>query len=133
MTMAKLTKRIAVVAAAALVAAAAVAAPQIKFDKTRHDFGNIHAGRGPVKAVYEFTNTGDEPLVIVSVTNGGCGCTKPSFSLEPVRPGQKGQVTITFDPRGRSGEFNREVKVKTNAKGKGARPKLQFSGVVVPK
>lgn len=125
--------RILAAAAALMTAVAMVAAPQVKFAKTHHDFGSIRSSRGPVKAVYEFTNTGDEPLVIVSVTNGGCGCTKPTFTMEPVRPGGKGHVTITFDPTGRAGEFSREVKVKTNAKGKGKRPKLTFTGVVVPK
>lgn len=108
---------------------AAWAGPKIEFDKKYHDFGTLKASKGPVNAVYTFTNTGDAPLVIVSVTNGGCGCTTPHFTLEPVKPGEKGKVVITFDPRNRRGEFKREVKVKTNAKG---RTKLSFSGAIVP-
>jgi len=104
--------------------------PEIKFASTSHDFGTIHEKNGRVTAVYEFTNTGDAPLSIVTVTNGGCGCTKPSFPLEPIAPGKSGVIKITFDPRGRAGEFNRTVKVKTNA-GK-SRNKLTFSGVIVP-
>lgn len=104
--------------------------PAIKFASTSHDFGNIHEKDGRVTAIYEFTNTGDAPLSIVTVTNGGCGCTKPSYPLEPIAPGKSGEIKITFDPRGRAGEFNRTVKVKTNA-GK-SRNKLTFSGVVIP-
>ncbi len=104
--------------------------PGIKFASMSHDFGTIHEKNGQVTATYEFTNTGDAPLSIVTVTNGGCGCTKPSFPLEPIAPGKSGVIKITFDPRGRAGEFNRTVKVKTNA-GK-SRNKLTFSGVIVP-
>ena len=101
----------------------------IKFDATSHDFGTIHEKDGKVSAVYTFTNTGDAPLTIITVTHGGCGCTKPSYPLEPIAPGKSGEIKITFDPKGRKGEFNRTVKVKTNAGS--ARKKLTFSGVVV--
>ena len=104
--------------------------PAIKFSTKSHDFGTIHAKDGKVTAIYDFTNTGDAPLTIVTVTNGGCGCTNPSFPMEPIAPGKSGEIKITFDPRGRSGEFNRTVKVKTNA-GK-SREKLTFSGVIIP-
>ena len=45
-------------------------------------------------------------------------------------PGAKGEIKVTFQPKGRSGEFNRSVKVKTNA-GAG-RKTLTFNGVIVP-
>ena len=77
------------------------------------------------------TNTGTAPLVIVKVTNGGCGCTTPSYPKQPIAPGKSGEIVIHFDPSGRRGEFNREVKVKTNASGK--RIGLRFKGVIIPK
>lgn len=117
----------------AITGAATVAAKgktDITFATSSHDFGTIHADKGPVTAVYEFTNTGTEPLTIVSVTNGGCGCTKPEFTREPVAPGKKGHIKVIFNPRGRSGEFNRSVKVKVSSiKGRKA---LTFSGVIIP-
>lgn len=103
---------------------------EITFTKTAHDFGTIKADGGAVTAVYEFTNTGSAPLTIINVTNGGCGCTKPAYTKEPVAPGRKGEIKITFQPRGRSGEFNRSVKVKTNASA--GRKTLTFNGVIVP-
>lgn len=115
--------------ATALVAFASDKA-QITFASTDYDFGNIKANAGTVTAVYQFTNTGSQPLVIVNVTNGGCGCTKPSYPLEPIKPGQTGEIKIHFNPAGRRGELNREVKVKSNA----SNPKvsLKFSGVIIP-
>lgn len=102
----------------------------ISFDATRHDFGTIKADGGKVTATYRFTNTGTEHLVIINVTNGGCGCTTPSYPKAPIAPGKSGDITIKFDPSGRRGEFNREVKVRTNASKK--RIALRFSGVVIP-
>ena len=46
--------------------AALAAGPQIKFDDRSHDFGTIGAEGGPVTHVFHFTNTGDEPLIIIS-------------------------------------------------------------------
>lgn len=102
----------------------------IKFNQTKHDFGTIHADGGEVSCEYTFTNTGSSPLVIISVSNGGCGCTTPTFTKEPVAPGKTGTITIHFNPAGRKGEFNRVVQVKTNASKK--RESLRFSGVIVP-
>lgn len=109
---------------------AAAAEPTVVFSSVSHDFGNIKATGGSVSHEYEFTNTGSTPLVIVSVTNGGCGCTTPSFPKAPVAPGKTGKIKITFNPVGRKGEFNREVKVRTSGTPK--RVALKFSGVVVP-
>lgn len=122
---------IALMACVAISAAAADKGAAISFDETEHDFGNIKAKDGKVTAVYRFKNTGTEPLVIITVSNGGCGCTTPGFPKAPIAPGKSGEITIQFDPAGRRGEFNREVKVKTNASKK--RIALRFSGVVVPK
>jgi len=122
---------IALIACLAIGTSAADKGAAISFNETEHDFGNIKANGGKVTATYRFKNTGSEPLVIITVTNGGCGCTTPSYPKAPIAPGKSGEIKIQFDPAGRRGEFIREVKVKTNASKK--RIALRFSGVVVPK
>lgn len=111
-------------------AVAQAAAPTVVFETKSHDFGTIRANGGKVSAEYVFTNTGTEPLVIISVSNGGCGCTTPSFPKAPVAPGKTGKIVITFNPSGRKGEFNREVKVRTSGNPK--RISLKFKGVILP-
>ncbi len=112
--------------------AVAVAAKNdaVRFTTTRIDFGNVPAGGGLVKMEYEFTNTGKSPVSVVTVTNGGCHCTKPKFPKEPIAPGRKGIITIQFDPRSYKGEVNRNVKVQFSNSSK--RIKLTFNGVVIP-
>lgn len=106
------------------------AGPKMTFQETECDFGTIKASDGEVSATYHFTNTGDKPLVIKSVTNGGCGCTTPSYPKQPISPGASGKIVIKFNPEGRRGEFTRQVKVSTNAGKK--RLSLKFSGAIIP-
>lgn len=104
--------------------------PQIKFDDRSHDFGTIGAEGGPVSHTFRFTNTGDEPLMIVSAT-ASCGCTRPEYTTGPVQPGGKGTIKVSFLPSGQPlGEFGKSVRVRTNASGK--RQTLRIEGVIIP-
>ncbi len=105
-------------------------ASKIEFEQTSHDFGNIYEDRGPVTHIFEFTNNGDAPLVIVSAT-ASCGCTKPKYSPEPVRPGKKGTISVTYLPQNRPGEFDKTIKVRTNDPNN-KRISLRISGTVIP-
>lgn len=77
---------------ACLVAVAAQAAgkgPQITLANTTYDMGTIHASKGNVKATYKFTNTGDEPLVIISVTNGDADAPNRHIRSSPSPPARQ--------------------------------------------
>ncbi|MCM1110547.1 MAG: DUF1573 domain-containing protein [Clostridium sp.] len=104
----------------------------LTFETTNHDFGTVHASKGEVSYEFKFTNTSSEPVAILMVTNGGCGCTTPSYPKKPIEPGKSASIKITFSPAGRQGEFNREVKVRYAAAKKKGKLSLTFSGVVVP-
>ncbi len=116
-----------------LVAACAAMAqdgPQITFNDKSHDFGNILEAKGPVSHTFEFTNTGNKPLLIIDVV-ASCGCTKPEYSGKPIKPGKKGKIKVTYSPIGRPGAFRKTIKVKTNSADK--RETLVITGVVIPK
>lgn len=100
-------------------------------DSTSHDFGSIGDSK-PVSHTFTVTNTGSLPMIITTVTNGGCGCTTPKWTREPIAPGKTGQITITFSPKGRRGEFDRQVRARIETAKKKYTAKLNFSGVVVP-
>lgn len=105
---------------------------RIEWNQTQHDFGTIHASGGKVKAEYTFVNTSSEPVAIISVTNGGCGCTVPSFPKKPVAANEKGTITITFDPSRFKGEFKRQVTVTLMVGNKREKTRLRFSGSIIP-
>ncbi len=85
----------------------------IKFDKSTHDFGTLTAGE---KATYKytFTNTGTEPLIISNV-KASCGCTTPSYSKEPVAPGETGFINVQYSASG-SGSVTKNVTITANTK-----------------
>lgn len=98
--------------------------------KTRiHDFGVIKEDGGPVKCTFEFTNTGDKPLIIVEAT-ASCGCTRPEYTTKPIKPGKKGKIKVTYSPLGRPGAFRKTIKVKTN--GVEGRTTLIIEGTATP-
>lgn len=76
------------------------------------DFGKIKKG-DKVEHTYEISNTGNKPLIITAV-KPGCGCTAPTYSKEPIMPGQKGKVTLSFDSSSFSGMVNKEAEVFAN-------------------
>lgn len=90
-------------------------AAEIKFETLMHDFGTIEADK-PAKCVFNFTNTGDAPLIIHQAI-ATCGCTVPSYSKDPVKPGEKGQIEVVYNGRaGGTGRFLKGVTVRSNAK-----------------
>ena len=96
----------------------------------KHDFGTVKEEGGPVTTEFAFVNTGDTPLVIISAT-ASCGCTHPKYPTDPIKPGGKGVIKVTYLPKGRPGEFNKSIKVRTNAKN-AKKVTLKISGVVIP-
>lgn len=95
-----------------------------------HDFGTIKEANGPVTCTFEFTNTGDKPLLIIDAT-AACGCTRPEYPSKPIKPGKKGTIKVTYSPIGRPGPFKKTVKVKTN--GSERTTTLRIEGTVIPK
>lgn len=117
----------------ALVCACAMAMAEsaITFTGAKsHDFGTVRESGGPVRCEFTFTNTGDSPLVIVSA-KASCGCTQPKYPTDPIKPGGKGTIRVTYLPQGRPGEFDKAVKVRTNASN-GKKITLKISGTVIP-
>jgi hypothetical protein len=60
-------KKIKIVLLLVSLSAIIFAAPQIQFDISTHDFGELKEEEGPVTFDFEFTNTGDEPLKLEKV------------------------------------------------------------------
>ena len=83
---------------------------KITFSKSEHNFSQQPVGK-PVTYEFEFTNTGSKPLVLTDV-KAACGCTTPTWTKEPVMPGQKGSVKAQYN-MAREGAFRKSVTIKT--------------------
>ncbi|MBR1462655.1 MAG: DUF1573 domain-containing protein [Prevotella sp.] len=89
---------------------------EIKFDTLTQDLGKFPESNPVQKCVFTFTNVGDAPLVINQAV-ASCGCTVPTYTKEPIAPGKKGSITVTYNGKGKfPGYFKKTVTVRTNAK-----------------
>ena len=80
-----------------------------------------------VKCVFKFTNVGDAPLIIHQAI-ASCGCTVPTYTKEPVKPGESGQIEVTYNGKGKfPGRFTKNITVRTNGK-ETATVRLTISG-----
>jgi hypothetical protein len=108
---------------------AAQAQETIKFDKTVHDFGNVPEQGGPVTYNFEFTNTGNVPIIVQDVA-ASCGCTTPGWSKEPIAPGGRGFVKAIFAP---SGAVSFDKSLTVTSTGSPSVVTLRIRGMVVAK
>jgi len=110
------------------------AQPNIRFNKTTHDFGDVVDGTFPT-TYFTFKNNGNEPLFLKHVTSS-CGCTSPSYSKDSIMPGDSGFVKVVFNTRGyRNKDFAKSVIITSNVKN-GTSDKvdiLYITGHVIPK
>ena len=51
---------------------------------------------------------------MISRVQPACGCTAPNYTQEPIAPGEKGQVTLSFDSKNFSGAVVKTAHVYTN-------------------
>lgn len=83
----------------------------ITWKENSHDFGNIEKGK-PASYDFTFTNTTDQTVLITNV-KASCGCTATNYTKTPIKPGEKGSITATYNAA-RPGSFNKQVTVTTN-------------------
>ena len=85
---------------------------KIKFKTDTVDYGTIEKGADGLR-IFEFTNTGDAPLIVSKVTSS-CGCTVPKWSQEPILPGKTGEIQVKFDTN-RVNPIRKTITVISNA------------------
>jgi hypothetical protein len=46
-----------------------------------------------------------------------CGCTVPTYTKTPIKPGESGTIDVTYNGKGKfPGRFKKNISVRTNAK-----------------
>ncbi|CAM3823864.1 MULTISPECIES: DUF1573 domain-containing protein [Flavobacterium] len=99
----------------------------IKWANETHEFGDIEKGK-PVSYEFSFTNTTSETILVTNV-KPSCGCTATNYTKTPIKPGEKGMVTATYNAAA-PGNFHKTVTVTTSEEG--AAPKvLVIKGKVI--
>ncbi|MBP6040645.1 MAG: DUF1573 domain-containing protein [Flavobacterium sp.] len=93
------------------------------------DYGKVTKAADSGIRVFEFTNTGDAPLIITNVLST-CGCTVPTKPNAPILPGKKGKIEVKYNMA--SGPIRKTITVESNATNyEGGRIALKIKGEVI--
>jgi hypothetical protein len=76
------------------------------------DYGTVSKDNDDGVRVFEFTNTGNQPLIITNVQST-CGCTVPTKPTEPIMPGKSDKITVKYNMN--PGPIRKTITVETNA------------------
>ncbi|MBR5467097.1 MAG: DUF1573 domain-containing protein [Bacteroidaceae bacterium] len=89
---------------------------EIKFDTMRINLGIFPEADSERKCSFAFTNIGTAPLII-NQAFASCGCTVPTFTKDPIKPGEKGSINVSYNGKGlMTGRFSKTITVRSNAK-----------------
>ena len=86
--------------------------PKIEFSEQEHNYGTLQKG-GDGNCEFVFTNNGNEPLILSNV-KASCGCTVPTWTKEPIMPGQKGSIKVRYNTNN-IGAFTKTITVTSYA------------------
>jgi hypothetical protein len=102
------------------------AQPKLEVTESKKNFGSVKRGE-IIKNIYEISNTGDQPLLITTA-DVACSCTSVDYPREPILPGKKTIITVTFNTTTVYGRQDRIVTLTSNDP-RGT-VKLRFKGTV---
>ena len=95
------------------------------------DYGTTSKKKDNGVRSFEFTNTGDAPLIITNVLST-CGCTVPTKPNAPIMPGKTGKIDVKYNMA--PGPIRKTITVESNAVNyEGGRVPLKIKGEVVVK
>lgn len=103
----------------------------LSFERTVVEIGSITEDDKPVNVSFIFTNVWKDNICIERISTT-CGCTLAEFTVGLIKPGDKGEIKLTYNP------FNHPGTIDTNAfvylLGMGRYPvaKLTLLGMVLP-
>lgn len=95
------------------------------------DYGTVSKDSDDGVRTFEFTNTGDAPLIITNVQST-CGCTVPTKPTEPIMPGKTGKIDVKYNMN--PGPIRKTITVESNAANtEGGRVAIKIKGEVIVK
>ncbi len=103
--------------------------PVFTFDKKLLRFDKVNGGE-ILRFTYPFENTGNAPLIISNI-KVACTCTQTEWPTQPIMPGKKDSIQVSFNTTTVWGFQDRTLDVYSNT---GKEPmKLRFKVKVINK
>ncbi|MEC4005683.1 DUF1573 domain-containing protein [Flavobacterium sp. SUN052] len=95
------------------------------------DYGTVSKDTDSGLRKFEFTNTGDAPLVI-SNAKSTCGCTVADYPKTPIMPGKTGVIEVKYNMN--PGPIRKTITIESNAVNvDGGMVALKIKGEVIVK
>ncbi|GIV32587.1 MAG: hypothetical protein KatS3mg031_0122 [Chitinophagales bacterium] len=104
--------------------------PVMTFETETIDYGTIIQDSDGARE-FKFTNTGNAPLIINNC-QGTCGCTVPNCPKNPIQPGESATIGVKYATN-RLGQFNKGIKIYSNATPADQPIMIYIKGNVLPK
>lgn len=70
--------------------------PEFSFKEKVHDFGKVFVD-SPLNYTFEFTNTGNKPLVVTGI-EPSCHCVTATWTRGAIMPGASGRIDVRVTP-----------------------------------
>ena len=110
-----------------------ISAQNLKFLETTHEFYHIQEIGGKVSCQFLYTNVSDSDIIIQMVSSDACSCLSFNWDKKPIAPNDKGNISVTLNPKNRKGMFAFPLNVLTVEKGVTHIYQLTVKGYIVPK
>lgn len=101
----------------------------MRFETRRIETGGMNEDDAPRSYTYRWENAGKEPLAITRILTT-CGCARATYDKRPVGPGGRGEIGVTYHPKGHPGRFERKIFVYTQLSEKHPTAILELRGHV---
>ncbi|NJM94425.1 MAG: DUF1573 domain-containing protein [Cytophagales bacterium] len=85
-------------------------AQTVDFPQTIHDLGNLKEHGGSVEYRFYFFNRSQSYIQVDTVV-AACGCTAPDWTRGLIKPGQRGEILVSFTPYNQPGYFEKSIHV----------------------
>lgn len=105
-----------------------MAQPKLTMMEETFDLDTLMAGAVAERKV-TIKNTGNEQLIIEKV-EASCGCTGTLLSSDKLKPGESGEIKISFNSKNFNGQIHKVVTIISNDP-KTPRKPVEFTGFVI--
>ena len=87
------------------------------FERTTIDFGELPEEGGAWCSAVQWQNAGREQITIIRITTS-CGCLQVENDRSTVEAGGRGELRLTYHPKGHAGRVSQRIFVYTDRSGR---------------
>lgn len=74
----------------------------------------LYSTDAPATTKFAYSNTSKDRPVNISNVKTDCGCTTAELDSEIIKPGETGEISVRFNPKGKTGIHEKKVTITTD-------------------